>query len=47
MHKCMIQVAKTTGNVFVFLVLIILGVVYYQYVFIIWGPYVVGNLDFV
>ncbi len=42
MHKCMVQVAKTTGNIFVFLVLFILGIMYYQYVFLIWGPHIFG-----
>ncbi len=42
MHKCMVRVAKTTGNVFVFLVLLIIGVMYYQYMFLIWGPHVFG-----
>ena len=36
--------ARFMGNLFVFLVICVMAVVYYPYVFIIWGPLVPGIL---
>ena len=43
MHKCMVRIAKATGSLFVFVVLGILAFVYYEYVFWVWGPLLVGK----
>ncbi len=38
MHKCMVQLNKTSGNLFVILLIVILGLAYSQLVLLVWGP---------
>jgi hypothetical protein len=37
------QAAKVSGSLFVVLVLFIIGIVYYPYVFLVWGPDITGK----
>ena len=45
MHKCMVRISKTFGNIFVFFLLFILGLAYYQLVIQVWGPTLIYALN--
>lgn len=38
-----VRPAKIIGNLFVLFVMLVIGTIYYTYVFVIWGPRTVGN----
>lgn len=40
-----VRPAKIIGNMFVLLVVVVMGLIYYANVFLIWGPQAVQNLD--
>lgn len=41
-----IRPAKIVGNLFVLFVIGVISTIYYTYVFLIWGPRCVGNLNY-
>ena len=40
-----VRPAKIIGNMFVLLVIVVMGLIYYANVFLIWGPLAVQNAD--
>jgi hypothetical protein len=40
-----VRPAKIIGNMFVLLVVVVMGLIYYANVFLIWGPLAVQNAD--
>jgi len=40
-----VRPAKIIGNLFVLFVLLVIGLIYYTYVFVIWGPRAVSKFN--